>query len=194
MPNFDPVRGLRVKLRPLREDEFPQVWEALQRRRSGPTRLDSRSAERLRKRIRRSGRFAQGAIDLGIEVEGRLVGDIQARHPLNAMPPGVFELGIELYDTADHGRGYGREAVGLLTSWLFERANAGRVQAGTAVGNIGMRRVLERLGYSFEGVMRGFMPGPTVRADYALYGVTRADWEATVGALSVTRQERPPRS
>ena len=117
-------------------------------------------------------------LDLAIEAEGRLIGDVQARHPRHAIPPGVFELGIEIYDAADHGKGYGREAVRLLTGWLFERADAGRVQAGTAVGNISMRKVLEILGFRFEGVMRGFMPGLLGREDFTLYGVTRPEWES----------------
>jgi RimJ/RimL family protein N-acetyltransferase len=115
-------------------------------------------------------------LDLGIEVEGTLIGDIQARQPRNAIPAGVFELGIEIYESGHHGKGYGGEATRMLTGWLFERAGAERVQAETAVGNIGMRRVLERLGYSFEGVMRGFMAGPSGREDYALYAATRSDW------------------
>jgi RimJ/RimL family protein N-acetyltransferase len=41
-----------------------------------------------------------------------------------------------------------------------------------------MRRVLEKLGFVFEGVMHAFMPAENgVRHDYALYAVTRADWE-----------------
>jgi len=116
-------------------------------------------------------------LDLAIEVQGRLIGDIQARHPAHAMPPGVYELGIQIYRLEDQGKGYGTDAVLLLTGWLFERAGAERVQAGTATGNVAMRRVLEGLGFTFEGVMRGFMAGPSGREDFALYGVTRADWQ-----------------
>jgi RimJ/RimL family protein N-acetyltransferase len=37
--------------------------------------------------------------------------------------------------------------------------------------------VLEKVGYTFEGVMRGFMPSETSeRLDYALYAVTRPEW------------------
>jgi hypothetical protein len=39
--------------------------------------------------------------------------------------------------------------------------------------------VLERLGWTFEGVMRGFMPNSQGgRDDYALYAITKADWSA----------------
>ncbi|HSO93368.1 MAG TPA: GNAT family protein [Candidatus Dormibacteraeota bacterium] len=177
-----------MAVRPLEADDFSQVWAASQRRGSRPGRVDSRAADRMRQRIRRSGRLTLGMLDLAIEVEGCLIGDIQARHPRNAMPSGVYELGIDIYDSRDHGKGYGTEAVRLLTGWLFEKAGAGRVQAGTAIANAGMRAVLERLGFSFEGVMRGFMAGPLGREDYALYGVTRADWENDVGRqLSAAR-------
>jgi RimJ/RimL family protein N-acetyltransferase len=55
---------------------------------------------------------------------------------------------------------------------------AHRVQASTDVRNTAMRTVLERLDFTFEGVMRGFMPtAGGGRADYALYGLTREDWE-----------------
>jgi RimJ/RimL family protein N-acetyltransferase len=56
--------------------------------------------------------------------------------------------------------------------------DAERVQGSTDVANLAMRRVFERLGFAAEGVMRGFMPGPGGRADYILYGVTRAEWLA----------------
>ena len=171
LPAFTPVHGRLVTVRPLAEAEFSQVWAA------SPGGRDSRAAGRLRQRIRRSGRLAHGMLDLGIDRAGRLIGDIQARHPAHAVPSGVYELGIRIYRPEDHGRGYGSDAVQLLTGWLFERARAERVQAGTAMTNLAMRRVLERLGFTLEGMMGGFMAGPTGREDYALYGVTRSDWQ-----------------
>jgi RimJ/RimL family protein N-acetyltransferase len=131
---------------------------------------------RLRTRIEHSGELVDGWLDLGIEAEGRLVGDISARNPKNAFPPGVFEIGLTVFDPGDRGKGYGREATELMTTHLFEVADAGRVQASTAVDNAGMRRVLEALGFDYEGTLRAFMPGPGGREDYALYAVTREAW------------------
>ncbi len=116
---------------------------------------------------------------LAVEADGRLVGDVQGRCPRFALPPGVWELGIELWDAADRGRGIGRETVALLSSHLFDREDAIRVQATTDVDNVSMRRVLEVLGFDFEGILHGFMPdaaGPP--RDYAMYGVTRGAWGA----------------
>lgn len=127
--------------------------------------------ERLRRRLERSGRFGDGRLDLGIEAEGRLVGTVDARQPEHALPPGVFELGIGLFAEAERGRGYGSEAVALLTEHLFAARGA-----GTATWNAPMRRVLAKLGFVEEGVLRGFLPAPGGRDDTALYGVTKTEW------------------
>jgi len=47
------------------------------------------------------------------------------------------------------------------------------VQATTDVRNAPMRRVLEKLGFEEEGVLRAFMPDGDDRADYVLYAITR---------------------
>ena len=167
----------RVVLRPLRQDELDAVLEARDRLQVGVRTGGARARARLRRRLGRSGQMVRGHLDLAVEVDGRLIGEVQARgDPAQTLPPGVYELGIVVYDRADRGQGYGAEAVGLLTRWLFEHAGAARVQAGTAVDNTGMRRVLERLGFTCEGVMRAFAPeGPDrSRADYALYALTTA--------------------
>jgi RimJ/RimL family protein N-acetyltransferase len=173
------LEGERVVLRPLGHEELDAVLAARDRLQVGAWAGGARARERVRRRLGRSGRLVRGHLDLGIEVDGRLVGEIQARgQPAQTLPPGVYELGIVVYDRADRGRGHGLEAVGLLTRWLFEEAGAARVQAGTAVGNAGMRRVLERLGFAGEGVMRAFEPqaGGRARTDFALYALTADDW------------------
>ena len=163
-------------LRPLRIEELDLMREAQERINpwDPPTAAWER---RVRRRIARSGRLVDGWLDLGIEADGRLVGDIGARQPPASLPPGVFEIGISLFAEADRGRGYGSEAVRLLTEHVFGELGAERVQASTHVDNGAMRRVLERLGYRYEGTLRAFMPGGDhARDDYALYAVTREDW------------------
>jgi RimJ/RimL family protein N-acetyltransferase len=170
------LEGNRVKLRALRDDEFDVMHEA-HHRLSPFDPPDPVKDQRLRERIARSGELVDGMLDLGIEVDGRLIGDVGARSGRSVMPPGVFEFGIEIYEDADRGRGYGAEATQLITDLLFEMFGAERVQASTALTNVAMRRVLERLGYREEGTLRGFMPAEDGgREDYAMYAVTRADW------------------
>ena len=39
-----------------------------------------------------------------------------------------------------------------------------------------MRAVAERCGFRFEGVLRSFMPSRSGRRDYAMYAITKDDW------------------
>ena len=164
-------RDLDVLLGAVDEDASPVGGSAAQRRR------------RAERRIERSPRLVQGRLDLGVEVGGRLVGTVEARQPPGGLPPGVFEIGIALFDPVDRGRGSGRAAVALLTDYLFSDAGTHRVQASTWVENGAMRRVLEVLGWTCEGVMRGFWPARSGgRQDFVLYGLTRAEWEPRLRA------------
>ncbi len=172
-------RGERVTLRPVRPEEFDVLFA--QRRRHVDDWGVNVDEGWLRERVAHSGEFHHSELLLAVEAEGRLVGEIQARQPEHGLPPGVFELGIEIYDEADRRKGYGTEATALLVSDLFLERAAHRVQAGTELGNGAMRGVLERLGFTFEGTMRGYMPAHDPQ-DYALYGITRGDWESTRGA------------
>jgi RimJ/RimL family protein N-acetyltransferase len=171
------LRSGRVRLRPLEPEDIELLVSGRHVGAVPAQSVDEDAArERLRRRIERSGRFVEGRLDLGIVVDGRLAGTIEARRPHEGLPPGVFEIGVSLFDVADRGRGAGTTAVDLFTGYLFSEHGASRVQAGTWVENTAMRRVLEKLGYRCEGVMREFMPADEGRHDYALYAVTRADW------------------
>jgi RimJ/RimL family protein N-acetyltransferase len=174
------LRGERVVLRPLRPEEFDAVRAAQDGPSYGGGPPDAASDERLRARIARSGRDEDGWLDLAIEVDGRLVGDIGARHPYGAVPPGVYELGVSIFAEADRGRGVGREAVELLTDHLFADG-AERVQATTPVANAAMRGVLRRLGFAEEGVLRAFLPDRSGgRLDAVMCAVTRDAWRSRV--------------
>jgi RimJ/RimL family protein N-acetyltransferase len=172
------IVGRTVVMRPFREDELQRLlditatWPVDDGIHWGPREHDG-----LQRKIEVSGEWTdEGQLDLAVESEGRLVGDAQARSIRGAMPRGVFELGIEVFDDADRGRGLGGAAVAELTRFLFRDEEAIRVQLSTDVDNGAMRRVAERLGFAFEGVLRGFMPTATGPRDYAMYAMTRDDF------------------
>jgi RimJ/RimL family protein N-acetyltransferase len=134
--------------------------------------------QRLETSVGLSGSWHDGVLDLALDVDGELVGDLQAR---NGGLPGVYELGVELFPR-HRGKGYGLEAIARITRRLFEREGAHRVQITTDVDNVEMRRVAERLGFVLEGVMRGFMPAPPALPagsprDYAMYALTTTDYD-----------------
>lgn len=168
------LRGERVLLRGFRSEE---VDIGLQRMQTIPAvELDEAAIAERRERLERSGSRNDWELLFAIEMQERLVGDVQGRCPKYALPRGVWELGIEIWDREDRGRGFGRDAVALLTNHLFEAEDAIRVQATTDVDNVSMRRVLEVLGFVNEGTLRGFMPVPSGPArDYVMYGMTKDD-------------------
>jgi RimJ/RimL family protein N-acetyltransferase len=178
------LRGILIRLRPFRTDEADVAWQglALQDEAAHPRRQPEdrrpQPPEKFRRRLHRSGRLWRGSLDLAIDHNGRLAGTIQARtSPAQTLPPGVYEIGVILYQPRDRGNGYGAEAVELLTGWLFETGQAERVQAGTDVANVAMRAVLERLGFQLEGVMRGYAPmSDGTRVDGAMYAALKPEW------------------
>jgi len=93
------------------------------------------------------------------------------------LPPGVFEIGIEIFDAEERGNGIGRRALALFLIHLFEEEHAHRVQLTTDVDNAAMRRVAEHLGFGLEGTLRGFMPTKAGPRDYVMYGITSRDFD-----------------
>jgi RimJ/RimL family protein N-acetyltransferase len=178
-----------VRLRPLGPADLEQLLAA-RHVGSAPGSFDEEQVRRrLSRRIETSGRFNAGRIDFGIEHDGRLVGSIEARQPREGLPPGAYEVGISFFEAADRGRGLGTTALDVFTGYLFSDPDTHRVQASTWMGNAPMRRVLEKVGYTFEGVMRAFMPTETSeRLDYALYAVTRTDWAERDGRGNARRR------
>ena len=185
IPQIAELRGTLIRLRPFAPAEADAAWlqlslldESAHPRRAPEDRRPTAS-DRFCRRIERSGLLWRGCLDLAIDRRGRLIGQVQARtSPKQTLPPGVFEIGVALYRQADRAKGYGREAVDLLTTWLFDQRLAERVQAGTAVDNAPMRTVLEALGFRLEGVMRGYgAMSDGTRVGGALYAVIRSDWE-----------------
>ena len=136
---------------------------------------DETERERLLKRIERNPTLEDdGFLGLVIEHGRSPVGEIQARAPKHGMPPGDCEIGISLLPES-RGLGLGREAVALFTNHLLD-AGFPRVQATTATDNAAMRRVLEHVGYAFEGTLRSYAPtADGGREDYAMYSFTVGD-------------------
>ncbi|HTG47844.1 MAG TPA: GNAT family protein [Actinomycetota bacterium] len=165
------LRGAAVELRPLREEEF----DVLLAEEIGDTEPDPVLVERTRGRIATSGTWQPGELLLAVDADGSIIGTCQIRRAQSAFPPGVFELGIGLFEQA-RGKGYGTDVIATLARYLFEEEGAIRVQLGTDVHNAAMRRAAEKAGYRFEGVMRSFWETPDEEPhDYALYARTLAD-------------------
>ncbi len=83
-----------------------------------------------------------------------------------------------LADPAARGKGYGREAVGLLVGHLFETHRIERVGAVCDVDNLPSARLVEGLGFRREGTLARALFHHGRWHDVYVYGVTRAAWSA----------------
>lgn len=87
-------------------------------------------------------------------------------------------------DVAQRGKGFGKEAVGLLVDNLFHEVSLARVGATVDVANVASYRLLEGLGFRREGTMRSALFHHGSWHDVLVYGVTRVEWSETPRSLN----------
>jgi RimJ/RimL family protein N-acetyltransferase len=163
------IRGPRLLLRALLASEIDVEWQAMVD--ADPMVIaELPDEEAFRARLRRSGRLVGGELDLAVDLDRALIGRIQTFVPPGRpLPPGTFEVGIGLREHAQ-GQGHGREALTLLTGWLFEHAAAEVVESATDPANAPMRAVFRRVGWAHAGSQSEF------GREWAVYRIARKDW------------------
>jgi RimJ/RimL family protein N-acetyltransferase len=165
------IRGSRLLLRPLQGDEIDDEWQAMVD--SDPMAITELPDESVFKaRLAKSGRLEAGTLDLAVDLDGVSIGRIQTFVPPGRpLATGVFDVGIGLRENL-RGKGYGREALALLTDWLFEHAAAERVEAPTDPANVAMRAVFLRVGWQLVGTV------DEAGREWVMYAITRENWAA----------------
>jgi len=79
------------------------------------------------------------------------------------------------------GRGFAVESVSLMLDWAFRTLHLHRIEADIDPRNDGSRRLLERLGFASEGVLRErYFVGDEV-SDTELFGLLAEDWRRPHG-------------
>jgi RimJ/RimL family protein N-acetyltransferase len=81
--------------------------------------------------------------------------------------PGVGEIGY-LLDPPARGRGAMTRAVRLMVAWAFAELGLVRVQAFVSPDNARSKRLLERLGFAREGLLRSYRGPGADRIAYAV--------------------------
>jgi RimJ/RimL family protein N-acetyltransferase len=167
------IQGDRLVLRALRPAEIDAEWQAMVAGAADPVVSSVLTDEAaFRARLARSGQMHDGWLDLAIDLDGTSIGRIQTFVPRGrALPPGTFDVGIALGEST-RGKGYGREALNLLTDWLFEHAAAEVVEAATNEANHAMRAVFRRAGWTEDGTVT------EEGHEWVRYRITRREWQA----------------
>ena len=87
--------------------------------------------------------------------------------------------GIVIYDPAQWGRGYGYDALGLWTDYLFRTLpQIVRLDLQKWSGNQGMMALATKLGYQLEGRFRNARIVQGEYYDSLGYGILRHEWDA----------------
>ncbi|WP_327586030.1 GNAT family N-acetyltransferase [Nonomuraea sp. NBC_00507] len=193
------LRGSLVRLEPLaRRHAADLAWAAEEDRSAYTFTLVPRGAdieEYLRDQWERAGLtpFAQVRV-----ADGRAVGCTGFWDPRSW--PGrdelrAIEVGWTWLAASAQGTGINAEAKLLLFTYAFEALGVVRVDLKTDARNARSRRAIERLGASFEGVLRNWSPSwapgeeGKVR-DSAVFSVIADEWPEVKAALNARVRSR----
>lgn len=184
------MRATRVHLRPLAEPDLPALFEVfsdpeVMRYWSTPRLVDMRDAAALLEDIRRGfqeRRFFQWGIEY--DVERAVIGTCtlfnwDARH-------GRAELGFALARRV-WNRGLALEAVDRVVRFGFEDLGLHRLEADADPRNAASLRVLRRLGFQVEGLLRERYRQEGEMQDAVLLGLLRTEWLPLPGPGPVDR-------
>jgi RimJ/RimL family protein N-acetyltransferase len=118
------------------------------------------------------GEWRNFAVDLG----GVLIGEVGV--VVNSDLHRSAEVGY-FFDPEFAGRGFATSAVAVMVEWCFRERGAHRVTGRLDGRNVASARLLERLGFTFEGRFREneFVKGEWT--DEVVYAVLDRDWEAS---------------
>ncbi len=107
------------------------------------------------------------------------------------------EIGYQVAPWA-RGRGVATAAARLIRDWAFDELELARLEIAADVDNIASQRVAQAAGFSYEGVVRGYLEGRIFvevgggmggaetrreRRDHVLFGMLRGDPRATTALV-----------
>jgi ribosomal-protein-alanine N-acetyltransferase len=178
LPGFPQLRGPRIRLRGPRVDDADAVFAlfsdpAVMRYWSRPpmTQLDEAAASiaEMQQAFAERDKINWVIADKDDAVIGTCtLFRFDARHHR-------AEIGYALRSDL-WGKGLAREAVSAMLDWAFRTLSLHRVEADIDPRNDGSRRILERLGFASEGVLRErYFIGEQV-SDTEIFGLLASDW------------------
>lgn len=108
--------------------------------------------------------------------EDRLIGRVNLSNVVRGAW-GSCTMGYSL-DEHCNGQGFTTEAVRLALGFAFGPAELHRVQAAVMPRNVGSIRVLEKVGFRYDGFSEFYLKINGVWEDHNLYSVTRERWNS----------------
>ena len=88
----------------------------------------------------------------------------------------MLEIGYALIPS-ERRKGYGTEAAKIMVDYLFLSKDIVRIQATTDVRNTVSQKVLEKIGFKKEGIIRKYVFVSGEWRDALLYSILREEWK-----------------
>ena len=175
------LKGERVTLRGVTRDDLPLLWRfnndlEVELAGGGDPPIPQ-AIERLQAEFDRE--TAKGGRDgawFAIEADGKFIGQCGLAS-INETAR-TCELGIAIGDQGYWGRGYGREAIGLLLEYAFRHRNFRRVWLSVQSTNERAVRAYRACGFVEEGRLREHVWWNGRYVDLVYMGVLREEWQA----------------
>jgi len=169
------LEGININLRVMEPDDISHVSEWLNNLefQGRYTPLLQRSKEELKKRF---GEISEDHKEFIIEKkDGTKIGII-IYFVVQGGPYRLLEIGYYMI-MPERKKGYCTEAVKIFVDFLFLSHPIERIQATTDSRNLVSQKVLEKVGFIKEGIMRKgvFMKGDYV--DITLFSIIRDEWK-----------------
>ena len=125
--------------------------------------------------------MCQPVIDVPKDKDGNPVGQVITG------PDGGHQFIGYIVHPDSRGKGFCTEAVEIMVDYLFLSKNIVRVQAETNPLNVSSIRVLEKVGFRFEGVRRKVFFSQGKYNDGSMYSVLREEWRPSAPARAQVR-------
>lgn len=108
-----------------------------------------------------------------VELESDVVGSVSLKNISHSMAYAEIEYGIA---EEHHGKGVATAAVTLLVSRIFRETSLRKLMAFVHDKNQASRRVVEKLGFRQEGLLREHYVIGGRPVDEVLYALLKQDW------------------
>jgi ribosomal-protein-alanine N-acetyltransferase len=180
------LAGRRVKLRPLREEDYDAWHEVRTRCRDwllpweprpagAPYPPEDRSSFTARCSMRERERQLGTGFAFGIFAGARFVGEVN----LSSVQRGPFQNAYVGYwmDRVHAGRGYVPEGCVLLFRFAFEDLGLHRLQVSIIPRNRPSRRVAQKLWLRGEGIALRYLEIDGKWEDHVRYAITSEEWQ-----------------
>jgi RimJ/RimL family protein N-acetyltransferase len=175
------IKGTKIVLRPIKDEDWTTIeqWGRDREVFWGPfQRFQLDHVPLLCQAYQQTGLLTRDSALLLVETiqDQEAVGYVrysQIPFPDADMP--YPEIGFGIAHANDRGKGFAKEAGGLLVGYLFAGHPAERIIAFTEQENIPAQRVMESVGFQQEGILRrsSFRDGRW--RDIVIYGILRND-------------------